>query len=162
MTGTTTPASPAREELLTLGQAADMLRLRRTATSTALASASAPSPVRLGRRAVRWRRQDLLAWLITLQASPSPALVVDGELVTFDEVCQQLSLGRTATRAALARQGAPCPVRLNGRALRYWAADVDAWLVRLQAGTVDPATVEPVPAPRPAVARGGRPRKRML
>ena len=85
----------------------------------------------------------------TLQDTPAVGLE-SFELITFTDVADHLGLGRTATRALLSAPGAPSTVRLNKRAVRYWAAEVAAW---------DPTATVAAPAPAPVRPAGGRSRR---
>lgn len=144
--------TPTRPNHLTASMVADLVGLRRTATEILLASPGAPSPIRPGARPRRWRRTEILTWLRSLQDAPADGLPTGG-LISFTDIAAGLELGRTATRGLLSAPGAPSPVRLNARAVRYWADEVAAW------DPASPVAVEAAAPVRPTRSVGGRKRK---
>lgn len=149
----TVPSAPS---FLTLSDAAALMGFGRTAARAALGTAGAPVPVRLSKRTVLWQRSELIAWLRSFQSVPSTG-VERAELMSFRDVISMLGLGRTAGRDALARPGAPSPVRINSRAVRYWSTDIANWLEDRRNPNLDAET-----ALKPARRAGGRPRKVIL
>lgn len=127
----------------------ELVGLRRTATELLLARPGAPAPIRPAGRTRRWRWTEIRNWLLSLQDTPAVGLA-SFELITFIGVADHLGLGRTATRALLSAPGAPSPVRLNKRAVRYWAAEVAAW---------NPTVAVAASAPAPVRSAGGRARR---
>lgn len=151
-TGLAEPPTTHPPTHLTPKMIGELVGLRRTATEILLAGPGAPAPLQPGGRPRRWRWTDIRNWLLSLQDTPSGGLE-SFELITFTEIADRLGLGRTATRALLSAPGAPSPVRLNKRAVRYWAVELAAW---------DPTA--PVAAPAPSAVRpaGGRPRRSVI
>lgn len=54
-------------ELLTFEEVADLLRLQRTAARNRLNLPDAPRPVRISQRSPRWIRDEVVAWIRTMQ-----------------------------------------------------------------------------------------------
>jgi predicted DNA-binding transcriptional regulator AlpA len=148
-TGLAEPPTTRPPTHLTPKMIGELVGLRRTATEILLAGPSAPAPIQPGARPRRWRWTEVRNWLLSLQDTPAEGLE-SFELITFNEVADRLALRRTATRTLLAAPGAPSPVRLNKRAVRYWAAEVAAW---------DPIAAVAAPPPAPVRPAGGRPRR---
>ena len=57
------------EQLLTIRDVCSIARISRTMVYNAMNDGAFPRPVRLGRKAIRWRASDIERWLAELPAS---------------------------------------------------------------------------------------------
>ena len=56
-----------QKRLLRRGEVEELTALRRSALYQKIAEGVFPAPVKIGKRSVRWRYQDILAWIESLE-----------------------------------------------------------------------------------------------
>ena len=80
-----------------------------------------PRPVRIGQRAVRWRREDVDAWLSARPAMP--------ELLTRASIEEQTGFSCATIYRLMKTGDFPRPVKMIGQRATCWRReDLDAWL----------------------------------
>ena len=76
-------------------------------------------------------------------------------LLTTQDVCEQLSISRSSVGRLVALGDLPC-YRL-GKSLRYYQADIDAYLERCRVKVSPAITCAPAQQPAPPKRKRGRP-----
>ena len=61
----------SEERLLNIDQVSALIGLSRAAVYTEIRDRGLPNPVRLGKKAVRWRLSELVAWMDSLETVSS-------------------------------------------------------------------------------------------
>ena len=78
-------------------------------------------------------------------------------MLTTKDVCEQLSISRSSVGRLVALGDLPC--YQLGKSLRYYQADIDAYLERCRVKVSPAITCAPVQQPAPQKPTGGRPKK---
>ena len=78
-------------------------------------------------------------------------------MLTTKDVCEQLSISRSSVGRLVALGDPPC--YQLGKSLRYYQADIDAYLERCRVKVSPAITCAPVQQPAPQKRKRGRPIK---